>query len=355
MIAWRAHTSRGTTLFATALVGAMLFAGCGASEGSESGLDRVEVLQAGQTSLSLNVMFVAKELGYFEDEGIEVVEQDAGDLSEMAFLDNGQTDLAYTGATEILTGIGAGVDVRVLYEYWHEAAEGVYVLDGSSIQQPADLEGKTVGLASDSDLQFLKILLDSAGLTEEDVKTVVVGDKGGVIAKALNDGKIDAISGSTGEERSLAGAGVALRDLTPVDIKKTPGQSFVAMADTVDDREEVLKRFFRAWARASYASTVDGDVLLAMAKKNIPEATLDEVQAKIGVGQADKAIPVNGVYGEIRPEVWEQVNAALAKAGSIPGEVDLEGRLDDRFIEYADDFDRAEVEADVKAWAEANM
>ncbi len=267
--------------------------------------------------MSLNVAFVGEELGYFEEEGLQIEEQDAGNMAESAFLANGQTDVVFTGATEILTGISAGVDMRILYEYWYTAAEGVYVSEDSPITSVEELKGKTVGLASDSDLAFLKVALLHYGLTEDDVTTIVVGDQGGVIADALKNGTIAALSGSTGEERSLAGAGVPLRDITPTAVKDTPGETFVALEKMVSEKPDVLQRFFRAWAKASYASTINPDVLLKMGDRNIPEATLDRVQAMIGVEQAHKTDPPNGLYGELRPEIWQRVADALYEAGTL--------------------------------------
>jgi len=327
--------------------------GGSAEAGSDGGLEVVRVL--GPVSMSLNVAFVGEELGYFEDEGIEIEEQDAGDMAESAFLSNGQTDVVFTGATEILTGISAGVDMRILYEYWYTAAEGVYVSEDSPITSPTELKGKTVGLVSDSDLQFLKIVLQKVGLQESDVQTIVVGDQGGVIADALKSGTIAAVSGSTGEERSLAGAGVPLRDITPKEVKDTPGETFVAMADTVSEKPDLMQRFFRAWAKASYASTVNEEVLLKMGDRNIPEATMDRVQAMIGVEQAHKTDPPNGIYGELRPEVWQRVSDSLFEVQSLQQPVQVADFLDDQFITGANEFDRAQVAADVKEWADSNL
>ncbi|MGE0219422.1 ABC transporter substrate-binding protein [Mycolicibacterium sp.] len=344
---------------AIALSAALLISSCSGGAATQDsaedsgGLDVVRVL--GPVSMSLNVAFVGEELGYFAEEGLQIEEQDAGAMAEAAFLSNGQTDVVFTGATEILTGIGAGVDMRILYEYWYTAAEGVYVSEDSPITSVSELKGKTVGLASDSDLEFLKVALKYVGLTEADVKTIVVGDQGGVIADALKNGTIAAVSGSTGEERSLAGAGVPLRDITPKDVKDTPGETFVAMAKTVEEKPDVLQRFFRAWAKASYASTVNADVLLKMGDRNIPEATMDRVQAMIGVEQAHKTDPPNGVYGELRPQVWQRVADDLFEAGSLQQAVQVDKYIDDQFIKGANEFDKAQVDADVQKWADANL
>jgi hypothetical protein len=55
------------------------------------------------------------------------------------------------------------------------------------------------------------------------------------------------------------------------------------MESTVQAKPDVLQRFFRTWTKASYASTLNEDVLLAMGDRNIPEATMDRVQALFGV------------------------------------------------------------------------
>lgn len=341
------------SLAATALV--LAACGGGDDDSDAKGLDTIRLLQAAPSSMSLNVKFVGEELGYFEDEGIKIEEQDAGDLAELAFLDNGQTDLVFTGATEIITGIEAGVEVSVLYEYWQESAEGIFVLEDSPVQSVEDLEGETVGLASDSDLQFLNIALSTVGLDESAVKTIVVGDQGGVVAKALKDGKIAAMSGSTGDQRALAGAGVDIRDVTPDETKATPGQSFIAMTDEVAKNKDLYDRFFRAWAKASHASIQNDDVLIAMGKIHIPEAMLDMVQAKVGLEQSKKAKPVGEFYGQLRPDVWERVAASLLKAGGVKKQVPVADHLDDQFIAPANDFDKAEVDADVAAWAKKNL
>lgn len=353
-------SKRRLLLPALAACAALLMSSCGSDSGSapeaaetEGGLDVVRVL--GPVSMSLNVAFVGTELGYFEDEGIVIEEQDAGAMAESAFLSNGQTDVVFTGATEILTGISAGVDMRILYEYWYTAAEGVYVSEDSPINSVTELKGQTVGLASDSDLAFLNMALEDVGMAPSDVSTIVVGDQGGVIADALNNGTIAALSGSTGEERSLAGAGVPLKDITPTEVKETPGETFVAMNTLVQDNPDLLQRFFRAWAKASYASTVNEDVLLKMGDRNIPEATMDRVQAMIGVQQAHKTDPPNGIYGELRPEVWERVAAALESNGTLQQPINVLDFLDDQFVAGANEFDKAEVEADVQAWAESNL
>lgn len=344
---------------ALATCAALLLSSCGGGGSSspeadsEGGLDVVRVL--GPVSMSLNVAFVGTELGYFEDEGIVIEEQDAGAMAESAFLSNGQTDVVFTGATEILTGISAGVDMRILYEYWYTAAEGVYVSEDSPINSITELKGQTVGLASDSDLAFLNMALENVGMVPSDVSTIVVGDQGGVIADALKNGTIAALSGSTGEERSLAGAGVPLKDITPTAVKETPGETFVAMNSLVTDNSDLLQRFFRAWAKASYASTVNEDVLLKMGDRNIPEATMDRVQALIGVQQAHKTDPPNGIYGELRPEVWERVAGALERNGTLQQPINVLDFLDDQFVAGANEFDKAEVEADVQAWADSNL
>lgn len=347
--------------FALLAAVAAVLAACGGTDESAPATptgspDVVRLLQAAPNSMVFNVVFVGEELGYWEEAGLVIDLQDAGDLSEIAFLDGGQTDLAFTGNTEILAGIDAGVDLRILYEFWQISIEGIAVPTSSDIQTVADLSGQTVGLASDSDLFFLTTALAVSGVDPATVEWVIVGEQGGVIKSAFDSGKIVAMSGSTRDFRSMIGAGFDLRDITPSELKEIPGQVFIAMDEALDDKGDVYERFFRAWAKAQYASLLSDEALLAMGDRNIPEAMLDRVQAIAGLNQAKRgSAPLNDIYGELRTDAWIRASELLVSSGGISAPVEVEQYLDDRFIEAANDFDRDAVQADIDAWIAANL
>src|SRR5690606_6939391 len=140
----------------------------------------------------------AELFGYWPDAGVKVnlLPSDTS-VPYVAFLQNGDADLAMLDSGQVLQAANAGLPIKVLYEIYGFAPEGIVVTEDSPIQGLDDLKDVTIGLASDRDLITTIIALASVGTTmaESNITTVVVGDSGPVLAAALRDGTIDAFAG----------------------------------------------------------------------------------------------------------------------------------------------------------------
>lgn len=350
----RRELARGARL--GAIVAAILaLSACGESSGS-SGLDEIRLLQAAPASIAFNATYVGEELGYFEEEGIELSVLDPGDLTEIAFLDNGQADIAFTGSPEVIEGIEAGVDLKIVYEYWQTAIEGVAALGSGDIDSVSDLEGGVVGLASDSDKAILDVALRIAGVSEEAVETVVIGDSGGVIAQNLADGTVDAFVGSLRDFRNLEAAGADIKIITPPEMAENPGETFILLDSSLSKDRDLYERFFRAWTKSTYAALANEEALVRMAEKAIPEAVQDESILQAALGQMREGNkPLTKQFGEIRPDAWQRVIDQLVASGDLEEDLEIDQYLDDSLIAAANDFDPDEVQSDVDAWLADNQ
>jgi NitT/TauT family transport system substrate-binding protein len=58
--------------------------------------------------------------------------------------------------------------------------------------------------------------------------------------------------------------------------------------------------------------------------------------------------------GDVQPAVWTAIQPRFVSSGAVAQEVDVTTFLNDTYIAAANDFDRAEVEADAAAWLAAN-
>lgn len=326
-------------------------------EGSEDPGELAEIafVQPVPASAVYYPSIVAEALGFFEEEGLEAELLTAGDLTEAALIDQGQADVAWTGFAEVMEGIDAGVDYQVLFDANHKAVEGIVTLADSDIADMSDLEGTTVGLASDSDLPFLNVALGFADLAPEDVDTVVAGTSGPTLANAFQSDDIQAFAGAASDFAALQGAGIELRFITPIELEQNPGGSAIAMRSVIEERPDELEGFFRAWAKAMHVGVVAPDVVEAIARQVAPE---DWENAEVGRASMESSIdrntPENDIYGETRPAVWEEALSQLVDAGELDGPVPPEEFLNDQFVEAANDFDRDEVAATARDWLEAN-
>lgn len=101
-------------------------------------------------------LVVGEALGYFEDEGVTVnlLPSDTS-IPYVAFIQNGQADLAMLDPVETINALNAGAEINTVYEVMQNAPEGIGVLESSEYDSIDDLVGTTVGLVSDRDRSFL--------------------------------------------------------------------------------------------------------------------------------------------------------------------------------------------------------
>ena len=129
----------------------------------------INFLQPLPESIIFWPLITSRALGYFADEGIEVNLLPGGELPETAFVENGEADIASAGGPEVMQAIDAGANLKVVYDYWNVAAEGLVTLaDGPS--SPAEVS--TVGLVTDSDAATVEIIWASLGLDPASVNTI---------------------------------------------------------------------------------------------------------------------------------------------------------------------------------------
>jgi NitT/TauT family transport system substrate-binding protein len=353
----RGSNSARTVRGLAALLCVALVAACGGGDKKEAVAGepaKIRLLMGSSVNLTNFATYVGEELGYFKEEGIEFEAVQSGSLTETIFLDSGKADLSYTGFSEILQAAQAGIDLRAVYEYKPLSSEGVLVPKDGDVQEMADLVGKTVGLASDSDRATLNIAMREAGLEQDSVKSIITGDSGAVIAQALKNGKIAAMVGSPAEVRSLAVANVFVRNVIPKSVASNPTFTFIVMASYLKEERDVLVRFLRAWSKAVHAGLHDSDALVSMAKIHAPQSVQDKEIIDISIEQAKAQAPLGKDYGALRPDVWADAVRQLVETGDLKTSLDVSTFLDDSLIKEVNDWDRAEVEGEVEKWAAAN-
>jgi NitT/TauT family transport system substrate-binding protein len=236
------------------------------------------------------------------------------------------------------------------------APEGIAVLAGGDFTSMSDLVGTTVGLVSDRDRAFLQAAMDVAGHSIDDVDTVILGESGPTLAAAIRDGNVSAISGSVFDWAALVANGIEIDTITPEELLASPANTLAMNADMIDERREAMEGFFRAWSKGMYVGDVNPEAVEQMLRQAVPEEW--EVEAA-GMGLFQGVLPMNisttERLGDLQSDVWESVQPRMVSSGAIAEAVDVSTFLNDTYIEAANDFDRAAVEADAAAWLEANQ
>jgi NitT/TauT family transport system substrate-binding protein len=327
----------------------------GAAEAQE--LKNINFMSANDGSCSVFPQFMMQAFGFLEKEGYKLTLLDSDtSVPYVAFLSNGDADIIMLDAAETLTARATGQDVKIVYEAYQFAPEGIVVKADSPIQSLADLKGKKIGLAEQPDEVTTQIALDSVGLTMDDVTTFVVGNQGPVMAAALRDNTIDAFAGGSSDRAAIEAQGVQFRNITPDAISKNPGNSLAVWGPTIEEKRPLITAFLRAWAQSQHAGVIDTKAVVAACATYIPEQfedmNLGSKMINYGVYTLQLRRTVN--YGELQPDIWKSIQPAFIKAGVIEKEVDPKDFLDTSFQAGIRELSTEYIKAGIQKWKDAN-
>jgi len=319
----------------------------------------INFMPSNTTSCSAFPQQTAQAFGFWKELGLKVnLLSSATSVPYVAFLQNGDADVAFLDSAQVLQAAENNVPIKVIYEAYQFAPEGIVVPADSPIQGLADLHDVTIGLASDRDLVTTIVAMDSIGKTLEDsnIKTVVVGDSGPVMAAALSNKSIDAFAGGSADRAGIEAAGVQIRNITPPEVSRNPGNSMTIWGPTEEEKRPALNAFVKGWAMAQMAGTLDTKLTASACRTMVPE---DFENVAVG----ERLIQNNAYgmqlrrtqdWGELQPDVWAAIQPPYVKVGEIKAEIDPAKFLDSSFIEAANDFTTDDVKKVIYAWRDAN-
>ncbi|PQO22152.1 hypothetical protein C2I36_14555 [Rhodobacteraceae bacterium WD3A24] len=341
-------------IFAAGAVAAMVGTGGAASA---QDLTTVNLINPLPRSTNFYPLVVAEALGYFADEGVEVnVLPSDTSIPYVAFLQNGQADVAMLDPVETLSAVAAGSEINTIYEVMQNAPEGIATPAGSDIDSIDDLEGTTVGLVSDRDRSFLQAALNTVGLSIDDVDTVVLGESGPTLAAAMRDGNVSAISGAAPDWIALMVNGIEVRMITPEELLASPANTFAVNADRVEELRDPMEGFLRAWSKGMYVSTFNVDAVAEMLRSAVPAEWENEEAGQLFLEMSiGMNVSTTERLGDLQRDVWTDLQPQYVEAGAIEQAIPVDEFLNDTYIDAANDFSRDEVEEDVEAWVAENM
>jgi NitT/TauT family transport system substrate-binding protein len=135
-------------------------------------------------------VYIAKDLGYFDEQGInvELTAFESG-LQSLRGGVAGGLDIVGASSEPIITVISRGAKIRSIFSYAHRLT--VVMAAQESIRRPADLRGKNLGIQDVGAFRevMTRAVLHSAGLTPQDVNYIPVASAGYIASLISN--KID--------------------------------------------------------------------------------------------------------------------------------------------------------------------
>lgn len=200
--------------------------------------------------------WIGQELGFFEEEGIELemLTASGGTGQCMQMLAAGQADISAPGPEVVLGPVSQGqpLDVTYFYEISPEILLDTVVAADSDIQDYADLEGAVIGTgtAGGSMQIFAEAGLRDAGL-EPTAATFVTASTGAAAGESLRGGEIDALVLNDVRLAALEANGYEFRYLPrPALADRMFGAGLLARNDWLEENRDAAIGYARAYTRS---------------------------------------------------------------------------------------------------------
>lgn len=317
---------------AVAAAAALALAGCqgGASSPDASGASG-EALTVGLTytpNVQFAPFYVAEDLGYFDEAGVNVELRHHGESEELfGALKGGTEQLVYAGGDEITQAAAGGVDLQSVATLFNTYPAVLIVPEDSEITTAEDLKGHTVGLPGLYGQTYFALLamLDEARLSQDDVDIQAIGY---TQQAALTGGRVDAVMGfSNNDAVQFEAEGFAIRTIDAVDPAHPTlvGPAVAADAATIADRGDDVRKVLEAVQRAVEYIAENPEEAVEITAKYVPTLTSDEQKAA-ALATLEATIPLMEPLGGAPlltndPDTWAAMAEFMFSSGLIDTEV----------------------------------
>ncbi|MFY9114487.1 MAG: ABC transporter substrate-binding protein [Dethiobacteria bacterium] len=313
------------------LLGLVSAAGCG--EKSTPANEQVTILLDWNPNTNYSGLYVAKDKGYYLEEGLEVkIEEAGGNVVPLVATDKAQFGISYQ---EQVTFARANDNIPIVSvgAIIQHNSSGFASLKNKNIKTVADFEGKSYGSwGTEVEEAIIKALMDKAGADFKQLSIVTIGeaDLFAVIERLADFAWI--YYGWDGIEAELKGLELNYMPLHELDRAfdyYTP--VIISSESTINDHPELVEKFMRATAKGYRLAIENPAEAAEILLQNAPELDRDLVMAS-QEWLKDKYLDDAEVWGLQKKEVWENYSRWLYDQGLISEMLDVDRAFTNDFI-----------------------
>ena len=344
------HTIRHDAWFRLLFAGVMLvltLAGCSLQSRSptgqlpETGAAGLEpfTFMAGykpQANLPFVGVYLAKEKGFFEAEGLDVtIEHSPGQGQHLQLVASGKVQVTTQDAAILLRRrFDPGLPLISIALIGQRGQQAFAALESSGLKSPKDWEGKLVGYKG-SPPPELFATIGAAGADRERIELVNVGFD----PRLLVEGKVDVYPVyDSNEPYLLESWGFKLTLWQPEDFNvPSLGLTYVTSEETLRARPEALTRFLRATLQGiEYARAHPDEAVDVVIEYAGPETDRDHMRFMLltELEDAESEVTRQHGFGWQTAEQWQSLAEMLAQYEFL-GEIDSNLAFTNQILEAA--------------------
>lgn len=344
------------------LLGALTGCGSNDDDGANtpdgSGVTSVSIgFASAYESMLYGYIAVADAMGYFEDEGLTFTCEQSYSSSATTMVAEGQVTMSLPGPHLTAAGIDSGMDVISVFQAYPIDIFGVAVMADSEYQSWADLEGANFATMSATTANQLNPILAAAGVDLDSVTLTPVTDSR---IQQLVAGTVDACWTWDGEWQQWLSEGYDIRFISGEDVYKSASNSFIASTSFIADNPDATEAMLRAICKGMYFCYCNpraaADIILtAWTSLTFDLDTATElVETMLIPAMGGEETMTSQTIGQHAADRWETLMADYVAYDIVSAEIPLDQCFTNDYIAGANDWDRAEVEADAEAYTTFN-
>ncbi len=286
----------------------------------ESALTPVSIGVGYIPSVQFASYYVAIEKGYFTEEGIEASLEYGFENDYLKLVGVGERQFMIGSGDQVIIGRAQELPVRYVMNWYTRYPVVVFAKEAAGIVTPADLAGKRIGLPGPFGATYVafRAILESAGLTEQDVQMESIGfTQAAAISADTVDAAVDyAVSGPV----VLQQAGESITTIAMDEYLAMPSNGLVTNDSTLENDPELVRAMVRASLRGVAYTLENPDEAFAIALNYVPEAGGDNEAINRAIFDATLdywQIEEESTPGATTLEVWQGAAEFMQRIGLI--------------------------------------
>jgi NitT/TauT family transport system substrate-binding protein len=277
--------------------------------------------------------FVAQQLGYFKDAGLDVkIKEGSGSTVSAKLVGNGSETFGVCSAGTVLASVAQGLPIESVAALFQTVPSGIVSPASHKITKLTQLYGKTlvVDPASDDGNAYAAV----AALNHIDRSKIHEVSVTGDASAELAAGKVDAIVGWTFNEAletTLKGVPTYTLKFDRLGLH-VPGSTIIANTSMIKSDPQTVKAFVGAVIRGWEYTIAHPSQALAILFKAQPKLDRTYNTKKLPLVLVQVKPPAGEKVGQGITSHWQQLEGIYAKAKIIKGSIPLSKVFTNQFV-----------------------
>ena len=301
----------------------LFLAACAPTAADPQSLETVSLTMSFRPDVQFAPMYMAAEQGFAAQEGLELEFNHLPETEAVQLVGVDELQFAIISGEQVLLARAQGLPVVYVMAWWQDYPVAVAAPEASGIVEPEDLQGRRIGIPGLFGASYIgfRALLDSAGLSEQDVSLDSIGY---TQVEALSQGLDEAVVVyANNEPVQLEELGFPVNVIKVADHVHLASNGLITNEKTLQERPELVRSLVAALVRGIEATVEDPDSAFEVSM--IYVEGLAEGNTTVQREILERSLPFwhNETIGRSDNEAWENMQSVLLEMGLLSNQIDL--------------------------------